>query len=357
VKSDDDVRAILPELPPPAPKRREAAIAAALAHFDGMPVSAPSRNPGPMPERWWQRLRGPQAGLTAAAVVVAAISLPLALQTPLPFSPPAGELTPPRTNNTLPSDKQDPYSIPASIPALVLPPHDAKSVARDQPTSQSDKIAQAAVPMGMAQAAPVPPPSPAMRVDESPAIVVQGRAAVQNLQDVPVAVAVVSSQELASDEGAIVVTSSRRSSRKSVGRGDWNACTVNDPSRTLARCRKLADKAPKAVRSQAESYLSDGLTRAWNGQLENSITAFEAAISVAPDLSAAYLNRGLVYDLQGNSEAAIADLNRAVRLSPKSARAYYNRSVLLRKYGDPKRAHADEQKAISLDPRYDAILG
>lgn len=353
--SDDDIRAILPELPPPAPKPREAAIGAALARFDGVPV--PARNPRPEPRRWWQSVRRPQAGLIAAVVVVAAISLPLALQTPLPFAPPAGELMSPRTNNAVPSDNKDPSSKPPPIPALIPPPKEANAVTSDKPTSQSDNIAQASDPMNTAQAAPVlSPSSPPMRMDESSAIVVLGRAATQNLQDVPVAVAVVSSEELSSDEGAIVVTSSRRSSRKSVGRGDWNACTVSDPSRTLARCRKIADKAPKAVRSQAESYLSDGLTRAWNGQLENSITAFEAAISVAPDLSAAYLNRGLVYDLQGNSEAAIADLNRAVQLSPKSARAFYNRSVLLRKYGDPKRAHADEQKAISLDPQYDVLL-
>ena len=176
MKSDDDIRAIVPEPPPPAPKRREAAIAAALARFDGIPVSAPSRNPGSMPERWWQRLRGPQAGLIAAAVVVAAISLPLALQTPLPFAPPAGELMPPRTNNAVPSDNQDPSSKPVPIPALILPPKEAN----DKPAAQSDKIEQA-VPMSTAQTAPVPSPlSPPMRVDESPAIVVQGRAAVQN---------------------------------------------------------------------------------------------------------------------------------------------------------------------------------
>lgn len=196
-----------------------------------------------------------------------------------------------------------------------------------------------------------------MRADDAVPIVVQGRALSHTLQETPVAVSVVSSEDYPSrNEGSIVVTGARTPPSKPVRRGDWNACTVNDPNRALSQCRKLADKAAKAVRSQADAHLSEGLKLAWSGDLDQAIAAFGAAIAIAPDLSAAYLNRGLAYDRQGGGAAALADLDRAIRLSPKSARAYYNRSVLLRKYGDPKRAGADEQQAINLDPRYQAIL-
>ena len=161
----------------------------------------------------------------------------------------------------------------------------------------------------------------------------------------------------ARDEGRdVVVTGTRISKSRPIGRGDWNACTVNDPSQSVSRCRKLADKAAKSVRSEADTHLSDGLKHAWDGDLDQAIASFDAALAIAPDLSVAYLNRGLAHDRQGDSEAAIADLDRAVRLSPKSARIYYNRSVLHRKYGDTRRASADEQQAITLDPRYQAIL-
>lgn len=196
-----------------------------------------------------------------------------------------------------------------------------------------------------------------MPAAETAPIVVQGRTISRTLQDSPVAVSVVSSEEFSRDEGReVVVTGTRVSKSKPVGRGDWNACTVNDPARAPTRCGKLAGKASKVTRSEAEAHLSDGLKQAWSGDLDKAILSFNAAIAVAPDLSVAYLNRGLAHDRQGDSEAALADLDRAVRLSPKSARAYYNRSVLLRKYGDPKRASADEQQAINLDPRYQAIL-
>lgn len=185
-------------------------------------------------------------------------------------------------------------------------------------------------------------------------MLVQGRAEAKNVRDLQAAIA--SSDDDARDESAVVVTGTRVSRSRSLERGDWNACTVNDPDRRLGRCRKLADRAPKDLRNQVESYLSDGLQQAWNGEPDGAIAAFEAAIKAAPDLPIAYLNRGLVYDRQGKSAAAIADLNLAVRLSPKSARAYYNRSVLLRKYGEVERARADEQQAVKLDVRYNDIV-
>jgi len=353
VTGDDDIRAILPELPPPAPKPRETAIRAALARFDGMPV--PMQKPQSEWALWWAKLNRPQVGLISAAVVVAAISLPFALQKPVPGSPVTAEQASPRAQGATSSNGQRASSRPTPIPTLEPPPEELNAVAGNQPISQPKNSSLAESPIGIAQAAPAVPPSPAMRVDESAAIVVQGRAVTQNLQDIPLAASAVSSETFSRDESAIVVTSARKAAARPVPRGDWNACTVNDPGRTLARCQKLARNAANSVRSQAESYLSDGLKNAWDGQLEKAIEAFDAAIEVSPDLSEAYLNRGLVYDQQGNGEAAIADLNLAVRFSPRSARVYYNRSVLLKKYGKLKRAQADEQRAIKLDARYEAI--
>lgn len=354
VTGDDDIRAILPELPPPAPNPRKAAISAALARFDGMPP-APVQKPRSEWTLWWAKLNRPQVGLIAAAAVVAAISFPFALQKPVPGSPVTRESTPPRAQDTESFDGQEASSSSAPISALEPPSEELNAVAGNQPIVPPKNSSQAERPIGIAQAAPAAPPS-AVREDESAAIVVQGRAVTQNLQDVPLAVSAVSSEKISRDESAIVVTSSRKAAARPVPRGDWNACTVNDPRRTLTRCQKLASNAAKAIRSQAESYLSEGLQQAWDGQLDKAIEAFDAAIRIAPDLSAAYLNRGLIHDQQGNGEAAIADLNLAVRFSPQAARAYYNRSMLLRKYGELKRAQADEQRAIKLDARYEAIL-
>jgi len=363
VTGDDSLRALLPEPPPPAPKPREAAIEAALARFDGAP--APARKPRPETASWWNRLQRPQAGLFAGAALVAVIALPFAWRTPDLMIAPATveQQTPAVASEDAPRLSPDRGKAAPARPAAsaaALPSARTAVPASPPPRAEPDLSANlpAAKVAGIVQAAPpAPPPPPAMRAADAAPIVVTGQRRNEAVQDAPVAVTVVTSESVSRDENRdVVVTGTLISRSKPVGRGDWNACTVNDPSRKLSRCEKLADRAAKAVRSKADAQLADGLEQAWAGNTEDAIAAFDAAIAIAPDLSVAYLNRGLAHDRQGDSEAALADLDRAVRLSPKSARAYYNRSVLLRKYGDSKRAAADEQQAINLDPRYQAIL-
>lgn len=360
---DDDLRAILPDPPPPAPKPRDAAMAAALARFDGAPAPAPgpapARTPRPAPAPWWRKLHRPQAGLIAATALVVAISLPLAWQSSVPLVPAADEQRSPATHAVAPSVRQDLAAASTASAAGTPPAAETANPGIVPPPSPSNNVATTARSMEIAQAARPAPPPPVMLVDESAPIVVQGRAVSRPQQETSVAVSVVASEDYSSADssaGSIVVTGARRTASKPIGRGDWNACTVDDPRRAVTRCRNLAGKAAKAVRGQADTHLADGLQQAWDGNLDQAIAAFDAAIAIAPELSVAYLNRGLVQDRRGNSAAAIADLDRAIRLAPRSARAYYNRSVLLRKYGDPKRADADEQQAINLDPRYQAIL-
>ena len=343
---DDDLRALLPEPPPPAPKRREAAIADALARFDGTPVSEDRSRRETV--RWWQSLQRPQAGLLATAALVAAISLPFAWTTLNPGAPAADEPVSPSTRESVRVVARDTAKIP-----------DAVSIAT-QPSGETDRLdanisaprpAPAAPPAKRIELAQAETAAPAAKAKESAPIVVQGRAYSPPLQDTPSPISAISADTV-SENDAVVVTGSRIS--KPLRRGDWNACTVNDPSRTLSKCKKLANKGAKDVRAQADAHLSDGLKHAWEGDLDEAIVAFDQAIAVAPDLSVAYLNRGLAYDRQGESTRAIADLDRAVRHAPQSARAYYNRSLVLRKQGDARRADLDERRAINLDSRYEA---
>lgn len=353
---DDDIRALLPDPPPAAPKPREAAIAAALARFDGAPV--PAQRPQRAAASRWRNLRSPQAGLLAAAMLVVAIGLPFALRGPLPVAPAADEKRLPETEVEAPAVEREIAAASATRPPATRPIAAAAPATISAPPPRPDEAAPAAKRIEIARAALPPPPPPAMRAEADVPIVVQGRArSAAPLQDAPAAISVVSADQVSRDEErAVVVTGTRVSKSQPIGRGDWNACTVNDPSQALTRCGKLAAKAPKAVRSEADAHLADGLKQAWDGDLDKAIAAFDAAIAVAPRLSIAYLNRGLAHDRRGDGAAALADLDQAVQLSPKSARAYYNRSLLHRKYGDPKRAGADEQQAINLDPRYQAIL-
>jgi hypothetical protein len=345
---DDELKAFLPEPPPPAPKRREAAIAGALARFDGAP--APEVAPPPARASWWANLRRPQAGLFATAALVAAISLPFAWTALVPGAPAADEQIVRETREPAPTVVDNQAEVPAPVAIAAPPP------AKNSPAAEQVAAAPLAVSAPVAkrvELAQAPPAAPAAKAEEREGIIVSAQRVARPVQDSPSAISAYSSSEVAED--SVVVTGTRVAPRGAPRRGDWNACTVNDPSRALSRCKKLASGGAKTVRAQADAHLSDGLKQAWEGDLDGAISAFDQAIAVAPDLSVAYLNRGLAYDRQGESARAIADLDRAVRHAPQSARAYYNRSLLLRKQGDTKRADVDEQRAVNLDARYQAI--
>lgn len=345
---DDDLKAFLPDAPPPAPKRREMAIAEALARFDG--ATPPQTRPRPEKVSWWNSLRHPQAGLLATAALVAAISLPLAWTALGPRLPAADEQVGRDIGDSKQIAVRSEAKAPVPVPKTDSPSSNAKPVAVKESMPRSMASPLAAKPVELAQTETM---APAAKAEPSEPIVVQGRSAPRPALAAASPVSAISSDTL-SEDNSVVVTGTRITKRAPPRRGDWNACTVNDPSQKLAQCNRLADKGAKDVRAQADAHLSDGLKHAWEGDLDEAIVAFDQAIAVAPDLSVAYLNRGLAYDRQGESGRAIADLDRAVRHAPQSARAYYNRSLLLRKQGDARRADLDERRATNLDPRYQA---
>jgi len=135
-----------------------------------------------------------------------------------------------------------------------------------------------------------------------------------------------------------------------------NSCTILDQRRDLGACRALADPRAPGVAGRAAAQLSDGLTLAWQGNIDRAIEAFGRAIDADPDLSIAYLNRGLAYQSKGDLRRARADLDRAVATDRRSARNYYHRSAVHRARGDTARAEADAARAIELDPRYRGVL-
>ena len=348
MKGDNDLKSILPEGPPPAPKRRETAIAEALTRFDGAP--APRGEPRPARAPRWANLRRPQAGLLATAALVATISLPFAWTTLDPAVPAADERASRPTGTDARIVARD--AGEAAAPVAVAAPPDTEAVGADA-RAPAPSLAVASPSTRQVGSTQTETAAPAAKAEQSTPIVVAAQRVARPVLDSPSAVTVISSDDAAGD--SVVVTGSRIVSRDAPRRGDWNACTVNDPSRTVSRCRKLADKGAKAARAEADAHLSDGLKQAWKGDFDGAISAFDQAIAAAPDLSVAYLNRGLAYDRQGDDERAMADLDRAVRHAPQSARAYYNRSLLLRKQGETRRANIDEQRAINLDARYQAV--
>lgn len=367
--TEDDIAALLPNAPRPGPGRRATAIEQAMHSFDAAhdPRGRPVREPHPARSHpWWSSLGQPYAGALAAAASLALIALPVAW---ISFGDPGGE--PARetvesgaANATLdeafaePSRAPSPQAPPASAPPAgatqerAAPPPGPRTAIAAVPPPPPTAFAEAAPVVALARPAEPSAPSAerARNSRQEDSVMVTGsRIASPNLESGP------SALDIGADVAAAAPTVARKSTANAGARGDWNACTVADPNRTLAGCREHIDPSAKGSAGRAAAHLADGLSLAWRGEPARAILAFDRAIAIAPQSSFAFLNRGLAYRRSGDLVRALADLDRAVRLAPRSARAYYQRSLLLRQLGDSRRARADAKRAVDLDPRYAAV--
>lgn len=139
-------------------------------------------------------------------------------------------------------------------------------------------------------------------------------------------------------------------------RGDWNACTIDDPARSLTACRTAVDPAAAGRAGRADAQLADGLNRAWAGDLRGATSAFDRAVDLDRGSARSFLNRGLARARAGDQRGALADLDRAVRLAPGSAQPLYQRSLVRARRGDASGARKDAERALAIDPSYRAVI-
>lgn len=358
---DRDLSSLLPDAPPPRPAQRAAAIEAALRRFDGVPdppaavaASMPPAQPG-----WWQRLAGPQLGAVVAILLVALVALPVWMSERDRIAPPAAVA---------------PHVEPSSIASARAPDTRARSAAPSVPnavavtsapvsTNTTPASARPAAPSVAAEPAPMPPPPAAPAPAPEREMVVTAQRRQEFHQDTSVAITAVTPDSVqalpsakaagrvatAEDSAEVVVTGSRinpedaRAAAAARRRGDWNACTIDDPGQSVEACRKRVDPA---------TPLGEGIVKAWAGDIGGAIAAFDRAIAAQPRKAAAWLNRGLAHAQEGDYDKALADLDRAVRIEPGAARNFYHRSVIYRRLGDARRADRDATRVLEMDSRY-----
>ncbi|TFI60104.1 tetratricopeptide repeat protein [Sphingomonas parva] len=372
---DEDLAGLLPDPPPPRPAGREAAIALALRRFDGddSPATAvpPRRTADSGLRRGWRPLAA-----AASVLLVALFSVQIALRTP---GGPWSDVDRPPPEAARPSDPQypNPEAEPpprctgaecagarAASPAPAVEPPAKTSGAAAAPSAAVRATPGESPPAPVAPASdfapPPPPPPPAPAQARSPAdaereaVTVTARRAAGAASKSSASPVTVIAEEALGDEQIVVTGTMHRNAQAVNRRGDWNACTVNDPAQSLEACKAALGTGAKGARGEAASHLSAGLTQAWQQDWRGAIAAFDRAIALQPRLALAYLNRGLAYQQIGDPDRAAADLDRAVRQG-RSARAYHNRSVLRRMRGDVRGADADAARAEALDPRYRAL--
>lgn len=362
--SDDDLARLLPQPPPPRPSRREAAIAAAMERFDETSLAAapPSRTP-PRRRGWW-RLPSAQTGAFASVLLIAAISVTLALHIPdgglAPSSDqPAG--VPPLVPGTAPAEpgagarpkalaSAEPM-VPAPTP-LVRAPSSRSAVAMvDRGAADAARNEAAPPPAMMAPppgAVPLPPPPAALSAGSAALVAAEPAAPYARVAKGAAPRVEIAEQGEGASVNDIVVTGSliSRGPRTSQ-RGDWNACTLDDPRRDLRKCKSSIGRAT----NKAAVSLAEGLKFGWQGDWAAAVEAFTKAIAAKPRSGFAYLNRGLAYRHSGDLDRAAADLDLAVRYDG-DARSYYTRALLKRERGDDRGAQIDAARAMKLDPDY-----
>lgn len=359
---DEDLAHSLPAPPPPAPARREAAIEVALRRFDGSErAPAVAGRPG----RGWQASR-PQLGTLAGVSLALLVGVPLAVQT---LNQRSGTLSPPEPAGAVPvvSPAADDVErkittssreAPAAQPAREMPePSRAEDVAIDRADPRSGAAASSPVADVQAEsfAAPPPPdyaaaPPPAM-ARAAPVITPTAPPAPPSQ---PAAAPEATPAPLASRRGIaardVVVTASRASGQvHSIASA--NACTIDDPRRQLALCRDVIDAGGEGRAGRAAARILDGLSLAWQGDLDGAAAAFDRAIAIAPRSGVAYLNRGLIRQRQGDRDGAIADLDRAVAYAPSSAQALDRRARLGLQHDDTARAKPGNARANNAESR------
>jgi len=111
------------------------------------------------------------------------------------------------------------------------------------------------------------------------------------------------------------------------------------------------DGLPDVIRARA--HYNRGTTLDNLGELARAREDFDAAVALAPDMSAAYNNRGNVLRRMGKFDAAIADYDTSIALgNPLPHLPYYGRGIAREELGNIAGARADLQKAASLAPDF-----
>ena len=338
--SDDDIdrAGALPPQPPPAPARREAAIAEAMRRFDGGVADALG-----VPPRRPIRTRPQLAGLVAASLVVV-VGLPVAwlvLNRGAPHSM--------VTSDGAADEKVAPHSEPvpsagsaAPGPIALVPPPPAAAV--------SPKSAAIAAPPREMQSTAMP--------------AALGRVDAPALAAVPAQSAQLDLREERRADGATV---SGNMAKAAPSRSPPAPPPPPPPPAAPAFMANSARPAMARDQNQEATIAQKSASRAQSAESENVIVtaqrarpradsgasgALDRAIARRAKSAQDWLDKALARARAGDSAGALADLDRAVRLAPGSARVHFERARLLRARGDVQGAQAEFVRAAELDPAF-----
>jgi tetratricopeptide (TPR) repeat protein len=101
----------------------------------------------------------------------------------------------------------------------------------------------------------------------------------------------------------------------------------------------------------AEIFTNRGLAWYDKGELDKALSDYSTALDINSNLYQAFTNRGLVWRDKGDFDRALSDFNMALSLNPKDDKAFYNRGAVWRDKGELDRALLDFDAALLLNPK------
>jgi tetratricopeptide (TPR) repeat protein len=120
----------------------------------------------------------------------------------------------------------------------------------------------------------------------------------------------------------------------------------------LPDLRKVTALNEAIVKDNGFFYAAYGYAAYVNGNTEESMTALDKAITLAPNNGSYYASRGDCHYKLMQYDAAIADYSRAIEYNnPAVASNYYNRAGLYHLQKKYREAYTDYYKAFAVDPK------
>ncbi|MBL8204952.1 MAG: tetratricopeptide repeat protein [Blastocatellia bacterium] len=112
----------------------------------------------------------------------------------------------------------------------------------------------------------------------------------------------------------------------------------------------LPSPTKQEQKQAALKFLAQAKESLANGDRDEAMMQYDAAIRADATLAEAWYGRGVVRLLSGAHDAAVRDLSRAIQLNPKAARAYVARGMIRLDRQELGLALRDFNQAIRADP-------
>ena len=107
---------------------------------------------------------------------------------------------------------------------------------------------------------------------------------------------------------------------------------------------------PPLESQDADEWLKIGNAHASLSQLEEALAAYQLALKIKPDKSAAYTNIGVVYYQSGRFDEAVQQMQKALELDPNDAETHYMLGATYLQQQKLDEAEKSFNKAIELKP-------